>query len=44
MSVYKQCLFFKSWGNTDPDYYKTFVGAGLTEEQYKEITGIDYKA
>ncbi|CUS26147.1 Phage-like protein [Paucilactobacillus oligofermentans DSM 15707 = LMG 22743] len=44
MSVYEQCLMFKSWGQTDPEYYKVFVGFGLTPDQYKEITGTDYKA
>lgn len=44
MSVYEECKVFKSWGQTDPEYYKVFVGAGLTEDQYKEITGIAYKA
>ncbi|MCI2961006.1 XkdX family protein [Pediococcus pentosaceus] len=42
MTVYEQCLIFKSWGNTDPEYYKVYVGVGLTAEQYKGITGEDY--
>lgn len=44
MTVYDQCKIFKSWGQTDPNYYKVFVGVGLTADQYKEITGIDYVA
>lgn len=42
MSVYEQCELFKSWGQDDPEYYRTFVGFGLTVEQYKEITGVNY--
>lgn len=42
MTVYDQCKLFKSWGQTDASYYKVFVGAGLTTDQYKEITGQDY--
>lgn len=42
MTVYEKCLIFKSWGQTSPDYYKIYVGVGLTAEQYKEITGEDY--
>ncbi|MCC6120601.1 XkdX family protein [Lactiplantibacillus plantarum] len=44
MTVYEQCKIFKSWGQTDPNYYKVFVGVGLTADQYKEITGEDYVA
>lgn len=44
MTVYEQCNIFKSWGQTDPNYYKVFVGYGLTAEKYKEITGVDYAA
>ncbi|MBS0955799.1 XkdX family protein [Lactiplantibacillus plantarum] len=44
MTIYEQCKLFKSWGQTSADYYKVFVGAGLTAEQYKEITGEDYVA
>lgn len=44
MTVYEMCLIFKSWGQNDPNYYQIFVGNGLTEEQYKEITGEDYVA
>lgn len=44
MTVYEQCQIFKSWGQTDPNYYKVFIGAGLMAEQYKEITGEDYVA
>lgn len=41
MTIYDQCKIFKSWGAAN-DYLKVFVGAGLTTEQYKEITGEDY--
>lgn len=44
MTVYEQCKLFKSWGQNDADYYKVFVGVGLTTDQYKEITGEDYVA
>ncbi|BEI53938.1 MULTISPECIES: XkdX family protein [Lactiplantibacillus] len=44
MSTYEECLVFKSWGENDPNYYKVFVGLGLTTAQYKEITGVDYVA
>lgn len=44
MSVYEQCKVFLSWGQTDPEYYKVFVGVGLSEDQYKEITGVAYTA
>lgn len=44
MTVYEECQLFKSWGQNDASYYKVFVGAGLTAEQYKEITGEDYVA
>lgn len=37
-------MFWNDWGNTDPDFYKVFVGAGLTEDDYKDITGVAYKA
>ncbi|KRK40785.1 XkdX family protein [Loigolactobacillus bifermentans] len=43
MTVYDQCKLFKSWGQNDPDYYRVFVGVGLTEAQYKEITGQEYQ-
>lgn len=44
MTVYEQCLIFKSWGQNDPNYYRVFVGLGLTADQYKAITGDDYQA
>lgn len=37
-------MFWNDWGNHDVNYYKVFVEAGLTSNQYKEITGIDYVA
>lgn len=44
MTIYEQCLIFKSWGQNDPNYYRVYVGLGLTVDQYKEITGEDYVA
>lgn len=44
MIVYEECQLFKSWGQNDANYYKVFVGFGLTADQYKEITGEDYVA
>ncbi|WP_372486947.1 XkdX family protein [Lactiplantibacillus plantarum] len=44
MTIYEQCKLFKSWGQNDANYYKVFVGVGLTTDQYKEITGEDYVA
>lgn len=44
MSTYQQCLIFKSWGQTDPNYYKVFVGVGLSPDQYQEITGVAFQA
>ncbi|MCG0555892.1 XkdX family protein [Lactiplantibacillus plantarum] len=44
MTIYEECKLFKSWGQNDPNYYKVFVGAGLTTDQYKELTGEDYVA
>lgn len=35
---------FWSWGNHDADYYKIYVGMGITADQYKELTGVDYVA
>lgn len=43
MTIFEQCKVFKSWG-ADANYFRVFVGAGLTTDQYKEITGIDYAA
>ncbi|VDG23650.1 XkdX family protein [Lactiplantibacillus mudanjiangensis] len=43
MSIYQQCLLFKSWGQTNAEFYKSFVGVGLTQDQFKEITGEDYE-
>lgn len=37
-------MFWKDWNNHDPQYYKVFVGIGIDEVQYKEITGVDYTA
>ncbi|MDV0430108.1 XkdX family protein [Lactiplantibacillus sp. DA1] len=42
MTIYEQCKLFKSWGQTSPDYYKVFVGVGLTTEQFQELTGQEY--
>lgn len=44
MTVYDQCLVFKSWGQNDPNYYRVYVGFGITEAQFKEITGEDYQS
>jgi len=45
MDVYEECkIFWNDFGNHDPKYYKVFVGVGLTADQYKEITGVDYAA
>ncbi|BDZ30642.1 XkdX family protein [Lactiplantibacillus sp. WILCCON 0030] len=42
MTIYDQCKLFKSWGQYDANYYRVFVGAGLTTEQFEEITGEEY--
>lgn len=44
MTVYEECLIFKSWGQNDPNYYRVYVGLGLTADQYKGLTGEDYVA
>lgn len=44
MTTYDQCLVFKSWGQNDPNYYRVYVWFGLTEAQFKEITGEDYQS
>lgn len=43
MTIYDQCLLFKSWGQNNASFYRTFVGAGLTQAQFKELTGEDYE-
>jgi len=43
MTIYDQCVLFKSWGQTEPDFFRTFVGAGLNMDQFKELTGEDYE-
>lgn len=43
MTIYDQCLLFKSWGQNNASFYRTFVGAGLTQDQFKEITGEEYE-
>lgn len=37
-------MFWNDWGNHDVEYYKVYVGVGITPEQYKEITGVEYTA
>lgn len=37
-------MFWQQWGNHDPQYYKIYVGMGITADQYKELTGVDYVA
>lgn len=37
-------MFWQQWGNHDPQYYKLYVGMGITADQYKELTGVDYVA
>jgi len=43
MSNYEQCKIFKSWGQTNLDFFRLFVGPTFTPEQFKELTGADYE-
>lgn len=44
MSDYEMLNMFWGWGNHDLDYYKPYVGMGITAQQYKEITGVEFTA